>query len=265
MAFIYENLDWLLRKLGKTKETYLIFDFPGQIELYLNDENLKKIVQKLQNNTINSISLTSVSLFDCLCCYDCHQYISTSILSLISQINLETPHVNVLTKIDLLKEYGKLPYRLSMYFDNDALGLMVEEMEMANNNSKELEENPEKLEESENVKNNSKEFEENLKKNSKEFEINSKNSKKLEENSNNSKEFEKNANDNSKEFEENDNNSTEFAKKYHKLSQKLQEIVMNENLISFFPLYITDKMSVCRLVALIDKANGFYYYKEVSF
>ena len=141
MAFIYENLDWLLRKLGKNKETYLIFDFPGQIELYLNDENLKKIVKKLQNNSINSVSLTSISLFDCLCRYDYHQYISTSILSLISQINLETPHVNVLTKIDLLKDYGKLPYRLSMYFDNDALGLMVEEMEITNNNSKKFEEN----------------------------------------------------------------------------------------------------------------------------
>ena len=189
MAFINKNITWLFEKMGKVGENpYFIFDFPGQIELYMNDDNLKEIIQKLQSNAIIDVAITSVSLFDCLCCYDCHQYISTSILSLISQIHLETPHVNVLTKIDLLKEYGKLPYRLSMYFDNEALNLMVEELE---------------------------------------------------------------------------NDESEFGKRYHKLNEKMRQVVMGENLISFFPLYITDKMSVCRLVALIDKANGFYYYKEV--
>jgi hypothetical protein len=188
MGFIAENLDWLFQKLKGKNEYYLIFDFPGQIELYTTDENLLKLVKKLQNNQIFSISLASVALFDSLCCYDASQYLSTSMLSLITQINLQTPHINVLTKIDLLKEYGKLPYRLSMYFENEALELFVEELEA---------------------------------------------------------------------------DQSEFGKKYHKLSEKLKNVVNAENLISFFPLYITDKMSICRLVAQIDKANGFYYYKEV--
>lgn len=201
MAFIHENISWLLDKMllvnekkeSSSCEIYFIFDFPGQIELYMNDEFMKKIASILQKNDKISLSLTTVALFDCLCCYDPNQYIAASILSLITQFHLETPHINVLTKIDLLKQCGKLPYRLRMYFDNEALNLMIEE----------------------------------------EMEINEE--------------------------------STEFIKKYHSLHEKIKNVIMDQNLISFFPLHIMDKINVCSLVAMIDKANGFYYYKEVFF
>ena len=188
MGFISENLDWVLSKLTSQREYYLIFDFPGQIELYTTDENLLKIIKKLQNNPVFSISLCSAALFDSLCCYDASQYLSTAMLSLVAQINLGTPHINVLTKIDLLKEYGKLPYRLSMYFETDAMEMFVDELE---------------------------------------------------------------------------GDESQFGRRYHKLSGKIRDLVAAEGLVSFFPLYITDKMSVCRLVAQLDKANGFFYYKEV--
>ena len=62
----------------------------------MNNESLKKILSTLQNNDRFNIALTTVSLFDCLSCYDKFNYISTSILALIAQANLETPHINVI-------------------------------------------------------------------------------------------------------------------------------------------------------------------------
>lgn len=109
--FLEKNIDWLLKKLALKKDYYMVFDLPGQIELYMDNTSLKNILQKIQNNNVLSISLTSVSLFDCLCCYDPYHYISTTILSLISQINLETPHVNVIINLIFLNRSGFLQNR----------------------------------------------------------------------------------------------------------------------------------------------------------
>lgn len=37
-----------------------------------------------------------------------HRYISTLLLSLNSMLHLEMPHINVLSKVDLVRQYGKL-------------------------------------------------------------------------------------------------------------------------------------------------------------
>lgn len=55
---------------------------------------------------------------------------------------------------------------------------------------------------------------------------------------------------------------SEFEKKYNNMNKKIAEIVNSSNLISYFPLLINDKMNVSRLLSLIDKANGYYYYIE---
>lgn len=175
-----------MTQISRFPDYYFIFDFPGQIELYLSEPLLPKLIHRLNE----SISLVSLGLFDAGVCYDSWQYISITLIALILQMNLETPHLNVFSKIDLWKEFGRLPYRIGNYFDLQASEMIIEDQEALS-------------------------MEGSL-----------------------------------------------FEKRFQKLNSKMKELVSNENPQGFFPLDIRDKKNVCMLVGLIDKANGFYYYKE---
>ena len=39
MEFLGENFDWLLKKIEKLKDHYLLFDCPGQVELYTHNKS----------------------------------------------------------------------------------------------------------------------------------------------------------------------------------------------------------------------------------
>lgn len=54
------------------------------------------------------VQLTAVHLVDAHLCSDPGKYISALLLSLSTMLHLELPHVNVLSKIDLIESYGKL-------------------------------------------------------------------------------------------------------------------------------------------------------------
>jgi len=55
-----------------------------------------------------SMQLTAVHLIDAHLCSDPGKYISALLLSLSTMLHLELPHINVLSKIDLIESYGKL-------------------------------------------------------------------------------------------------------------------------------------------------------------
>jgi hypothetical protein len=49
MEFLEKNFEWLLTTLKKLpKEKYLIFDFPGQVELYTHHNSVKTIISRLE-------------------------------------------------------------------------------------------------------------------------------------------------------------------------------------------------------------------------
>lgn len=54
------------------------------------------------------LQLTAVHLVDAHLCSDPGKYVSALLLSLSTMLHLELPHVNVLSKIDLIESYGKL-------------------------------------------------------------------------------------------------------------------------------------------------------------
>lgn len=54
------------------------------------------------------MQFTAVHLVDAHLCSDPGKYVSALLLSLSTMIHLELPHVNVLSKIDLIESYGKL-------------------------------------------------------------------------------------------------------------------------------------------------------------
>jgi len=57
---------------------------------------------------ISFLQLSAVHLVDSHLCSDPGKYVSALLLSLTTMLHLELPHVNVLSKIDLIESYGKL-------------------------------------------------------------------------------------------------------------------------------------------------------------
>lgn len=108
------RLDWLSDRLDDFKDHYLLFDCPGQFELYTDCDSMRTIVQFLTRR--RRIELCAVTLIDCLLCSSPHTYISAVMLSLSMMINLDLPHVNVLSKMDTLRRVApEMAFNLEYY------------------------------------------------------------------------------------------------------------------------------------------------------
>merc|ERR1711872_531866 len=49
MEFLMENTEWLEEALGEDEDDYVLFDCPGQIELYTHMNVMRKLVDQLQS------------------------------------------------------------------------------------------------------------------------------------------------------------------------------------------------------------------------
>lgn len=124
MELLETNFDWLKEALEKSSTKYLIFDCPGQVELYTHHHSMKNIFAKLENL---GYRLCSVNLIDSHYCNEPHKFISTLLLSLNTMLQMEFPHVNVLSKADLLKEHkSKLAFNLEFYTEVLDLSQLLE-------------------------------------------------------------------------------------------------------------------------------------------
>ena len=118
MEHINENMDWLIEKIKQKTDgqlRYLIFDCPGQVELYMHSDVMNKITAALEKQL--HARLTCVHLIDSAMCLDLTRYFSCLLTALSAAMHLEMPHVNVLTKVDLMKDFAAdldfpLEYRL---------------------------------------------------------------------------------------------------------------------------------------------------------
>ncbi|WMV27314.1 hypothetical protein MTR67_020699 [Solanum verrucosum] len=127
MDYLEKNIDWLESKLKSLlKEHYLLFDFPGQVELFFLHDNAKNMIMELIKKL--DLRLTAVHLVDAHLCSDPGKYVSALLLSLSTMLHLELPHVNVLSKIDLIESYGKLAFNLDFYTDVQDLSYLQNEI-----------------------------------------------------------------------------------------------------------------------------------------
>lgn len=80
--YLIENQDWLKEQLGEDDDDYILFDLPGQIELYTHMKTVKQLAELLQNWGFN---VCSVMLVDSQFMVDGPKFISGNIyvLSLI--------------------------------------------------------------------------------------------------------------------------------------------------------------------------------------
>ncbi|KMT07891.1 hypothetical protein BVRB_6g145870 [Beta vulgaris subsp. vulgaris] len=102
MEELEDNLDdWLTEKLDDfLDDDYLVFDCPGQIELFSHVPVLKNFVEHLKRKNFN---VCVVYLLDSQFMTDITKFISGCLSSLSAMVQLEAPHVNILSKMDLVK------------------------------------------------------------------------------------------------------------------------------------------------------------------
>lgn len=132
MEFLEENFEWLseslntLCKTSSEKNVYLLFDFPGQVELYTHHNSVKNIIQKLLKLDYR---LCCVNLVDSYYASDPGKFISVLLMSLNTMLQIELPHVNIFSKMDLILQYGKLPFNLDFYTDVLDLSYLCETLD----------------------------------------------------------------------------------------------------------------------------------------
>jgi len=105
-------MDWLLNVIKENQNKYLLFDCPGQVELFTHNSALKNIIIELQKLDTR---LVAIHLLDSYHCVDLSRYISMLLLSLQSMLQMELPTINVLSKVDLMESFGKLSFNLDFY------------------------------------------------------------------------------------------------------------------------------------------------------
>jgi len=133
LEYLEKNIDWLLEELDKIKDKYIIFDCPGQVELYTHNTAIKNIIDILEKRDYR---LCVVHLVDAHHCTDPSKYISVLLLSLQIMLQLGLPHVNVLSKVDLMESYGKLAFNLDFYTEVQDLHYLLEQLNTDKQTSK---------------------------------------------------------------------------------------------------------------------------------
>jgi len=115
MEYLLEHVEWLEDRIQELDCNYIVFDFPGQVELYTHHSCVTDLLEKLTHRRGLDCRLCSVHLVDSYYCCDPAVFISAVLLVASSMLRLGLPHVNVLSKVDLLKHYDNLPFQLSFY------------------------------------------------------------------------------------------------------------------------------------------------------
>ncbi|XP_049850388.1 uncharacterized protein LOC126322569 [Schistocerca gregaria] len=115
MEYLEKNVDWLQSELEKIQDQYLLFDFPGQVELFTHHESTKKIIGFLLKKGGNR--LACLHLVDSYYCSSPFIYLSAILLSLSTMLHLELPHINVFSKIDMIEKFKRLDFSLEFYAD----------------------------------------------------------------------------------------------------------------------------------------------------
>ncbi|XP_074643281.1 GPN-loop GTPase 3-like [Tubulanus polymorphus] len=124
MEYFAQNFDWLEEQLDDIEDDYIVFDCPGQIELYTHLPVFRHLVDRLHKW---NFYVCGVFLLDSQFLIDSTKFVSGILTALSTMVNLEIPHVNVMTKLDLLNKKDKK--QIERYMDPDLPYLLDEEFQ----------------------------------------------------------------------------------------------------------------------------------------
>ncbi|OWR48554.1 GPN-loop GTPase 2 [Danaus plexippus plexippus] len=131
MEYLEKNLDWLLDQIKGDNATNFIFDLPGQVELYSHHDSLSNIFSKL--SSVNHMQLCVVHLIDSHHCSDAGKFIAALMLSLNAMLKIGLPHINLLTKVDLLKQHAdKIQFGIDFYTEVLDLNYLLDSLDSDN-------------------------------------------------------------------------------------------------------------------------------------
>jgi len=114
MEYLLQNTDWLEEQLGNEEDDYILFDCPGQIELYTHLDVMKQLVSTLHSWNFR---VCAVFLLDSQFVVEPSKFFSGSLAALSAMVNLELPHINVLSKVDLLSKSARK--KIERYLEPD--------------------------------------------------------------------------------------------------------------------------------------------------
>ncbi|KAF3702180.1 GPN-loop GTPase 3 [Channa argus] len=119
MEYFANNFDWLEESLGHVEDDYILFDCPGQIELYTHLPVMRQLVEQLQQWEFR---VCGVFLVDSQFMVESFKFISGVMAALSAMVSLEIPQVNIMTKMDLLSPKAKK--EIEKYLDPDMYSMM---------------------------------------------------------------------------------------------------------------------------------------------
>mmetsp|Transcript_12401 Transcript_12401/g.20336 ORF Transcript_12401/g.20336 Transcript_12401/m.20336 type:complete len:465 (-) Transcript_12401:492-1886(-) len=223
---------------------YLLFDLPGQIELTAHSNVITKIAERLVREL--DLRLVCVQLVDAaVCLTDVSKFIGASLVCTASMMRLELPCVNLLSKMDLLQDTT-----LSSNTDGADNKNESDDDDDSDFGYDDYDRSPMPF---------------NL-----EFFTQCHDLHRLVDYlDSNPMEF-MGGQQNDEEYMEDPEyiaaqqktRTSNFSRKYRKLHQELCEVVEDFGLLSFLPLAIQDAESVGRVVARVDKCNGYVFVRE---
>ena len=134
IEYLIENSDWLRDQLcgvgsddedevvtDEPDDDYILFDMPGQIELYTHLRTGHQLAKLLESWNFR---LCSIFLVDSQFMIDGAKFISGTMAALSVMANMELPHLNILSKMDLLSKTAR--GQLDKYLEPDPQALLGE-------------------------------------------------------------------------------------------------------------------------------------------
>lgn len=99
LEYLLEQKDWFEEQIESFEEDYLLIDCPGQIELYTHFNIMRSFVDLLrkQGYTICGVYCMDSQFMD-----DTSKFFAGVLAAMSAMIQLEIPHINVMTKMDLV-------------------------------------------------------------------------------------------------------------------------------------------------------------------
>jgi len=238
MEYIEQHLTHLLSLLTERLSaldtpTYLLFDLPGQVELYTHNTTVQNILSRITKEL--DVRLCAVQLIDGNFVNDASNFIGAVLLATTTMLRLELPAVNVLSKIDLVNRSSTFTQNDGEEGDNDECGGggggTSFNLDFYTNVM-----DPARL--LDHLDNSTTGFSSSA---SLDTDI---------------------ADDDEYQTARQNIRNSPFHKKYRALHAEFCDILEDFNLVSFVPLDIMDATSVGRLLSKIDTANGYVFLSE---
>ena len=119
MEHLIDNIDWLLQELQEfSDDSFVLFDCPGQIELYSHLDVMQRLAKALQREGLN---VFAVYCADGTQINEPTKYVAGCLTAISTMMQMGTPHLNVLTKCDKVQDKDMLEKLTNNYSTQEVM------------------------------------------------------------------------------------------------------------------------------------------------